>query len=182
MMKTKNSGGNCRDLLSAVIPLRNISLNAEVDKLLSNRAADDLISVLSGSKCSSVIEQKPNVSTTDTTNPVDYIYINSRGGCKKMTNNETCDCNKKMSGGCFTCAKGKKNLNIYYTEIVLVIPKLYRKYKKFNTDNKDNKDNKDKKMKGGESSFMDKISNLSNLSFKYKAFQPLDFNSQIANI
>ena len=176
MTKTKKTGGNCRDLLSAVIPLRNISLNAEVDKLFSNRAADDLISVLSGSKCSSVIEQKPNVSTTDTTNPVDYIYINSRGGCKKMAKSENCDCNKKMNGGCFTCAKGKKNMNIYYTKIVLVMPKLYRKYKKFN------KDNKDKKMKGGESSFMDKISNLSNLSFKYKAFQPLDFNSQIANI
>ena len=176
MTKTKKTGGNCRDLLSAVIPLRNISLNAEVDKLLSNRAADDLISVLSGSKCSSVIEQKPNVSTTDTTNPVDYLYINSRGGCKKMAKSENCDCNKKMSGGCFTCAKGKKNMNIYYTKIVLVMPKLYRKYKKFN------KDNKDKKMKGGESSFMDKISNLSNLSFKYREFQPLDFNSQIANI
>ena len=173
MTKTKKTGGNCRDLLSAVIPLRNISLNAEVDKLFSNRAADDLISVLSGSKCSTVIEQKPNVSTTDTTNPVDYIYINSRGGCKKMTNNETCDCNKKMSGGCFTCAKGKKKMNIYYTEIVLVMPKLYRKYKKFN---------KDKKMRGGESSFMDNISNLSNLSFKYNDFKPLDFNSQIANI
>lgn len=90
-----------------------------------------------------------------------------------MAKNDKCDCNKKMSGGCFTCAKGKKNMNIYYTEIVLVIPKLYRKYKKFN---------KDKKMKGGESSFMDNISNLSNLSFKYKEFQPLDFNSQIANI
>jgi len=176
MTKTKKTGGNCRDLLSAVIPLRNISLNAEVDKLLSNRAADDLISVLSGSKCSSVIEQKPNVSTTDTTNPVDYLYINSRGGCKKMAKSENCDCNKKMSGGCFTCAKGKKTMNIYYTKIVLVMPKLYRKYKKFNTDNKD------KKMKGGESSFMDNISNLSNLSFKYKEFEPLDFNSQIANI
>ena len=173
MTKTKKTGGNCRDLLSAVIPLRNISLNAEVNKLLSNRAADDLISVLSGSKCSSIIEQKPNVSTTDTTNPVDYLYINSRGGCKKMAKNDKCDCKKNMSGGCFTCAKGKKKMNIYYTEIVLVIPKLYRKYKKFN---------KDKKMKGGEPTFMDNISNLSNLSFKYNEFKPLDFNSQIANI
>ena len=131
-MKTKKTGGNCRDLLSAVIPLRNISLNAEVDKLLSNRAADDLISVLSGSKCSSVIEQKPNVSTTDTTNPVDYIYINSRGGYKKMTKinkvNNNCECSNCMKGGCFTCIKGKKKLNVYYTTIIYILPKLYKEY------------------------------------------------------
>lgn len=93
-----------------------------------------------------------------------------------MAKSENCDCNKKMSGGCFTCAKGKKKMNIYYTKIVLVMPELYRKYKKFN------KDIKDKKMRGGEPSFMDNISNLSNLSFKYNEFKPLDFNSQIANI
>ena len=185
MTKTKKTGGNCRDLLSAVIPLRNISLNAEVDKLLSNRAADDLISVLSGSKCSSVIEQKPNVSTTDTTNPVDYLYINSRGGYKKMAKGGGCGdiggscgsgaCNNCMKGGCFTCNKGKRKLNAYYKEIIVIIPVLYAKYKQF--DKK-----KGKKMKGGYGSFMENIMNVSNLSFEYKPFKPVIFSDQLQDI
>ena len=77
-----------------------------------------------------------------------------------------------MKGGCFTCIKGKKNLNVYYTTIIYILPKLYKEYKHHY---------KKKKMKGGYSSFMDNILNVSSLSFKYKEFEPLNFNAQIVD-
>ena len=39
-------------------------------------------------------------------------------------------CNTCMKGGCFTCNKGKRKLNVYYKEIIVIIPVLYAKYKK----------------------------------------------------
>jgi hypothetical protein len=183
-MKLKKKGGNCKDLLSNIIPLKNISINADINTLISNRNADDLISVLSGSKCSTTVQENPNILESDTTTPADYLYINSRGCYKKMSKHqkegdqkcekkgENCGCDKIMNGGCFTCGKSRKKLNGYYNTIVIILPKLYKEYKHYG---------KKEKMKGGYSSFMDNILNVSSLSFKYKAFEPLNFNAQIVD-
>jgi len=180
-MKLKKRGGNCKDLLSNIIPLKNISINADINTLISNRNADDLISVLSGSKCSATVQENPNNLEIDTTTPADYLYINSRGGYKKMSKHQkegyqkyerNCGCDKNMKGGCFTCGKGRKKLNGYYNTIVIILPKLYKEYKHYG---------KKEKMKGGYSSFMDNILNVSSLSFKYKQFEPLNFNAQIVD-
>ena len=175
-MRLKKKGGNCKDLLSNIIPLKNISINADINTLISNRNADDLISVLSGSKCSATVQENPNNLENDTTTPTDYLYIYSRGGYKKMTKGDNSVCNSCMKGGCFTCNKGKKKLNVYYKEIIVIIPVLYAKYKQFD------KKKKGKKMNGGYGSFMENIMNVSNLSFEYKAFEPVDFGNQLQDI
>ncbi len=90
--------------------------------------------------------------------------------CEKK--GENCECSKIMKGGCFTCGKGRKKLNVYYKTIVIILPKLYKEYKHHG---------KKGKMKGGYSSFMDNILNVSGLSFKYKEFEPLNFNAQIVD-
>ena len=176
MKFNKKKGGNCNELLSSIIPLKNISINSDINTLISNRNVDDLISVLSGSKCSETIQENSTNLDIDTTTPADYLYINSRGGNKKMTKinkvNNNYECSNCMKGGCFTCIKGKKKLNVYYTTIIYILPKLYKEYKHHD---------KKKKMKGGYSSLMDNILNVSSLSFKYKEFVPLNFNAQIVD-
>ena len=83
MKFNKKKGGNCNELLSSIIPLKNISINSDINTLISNRNVDDLISVLSGSKCSETIQENSTNLDIDTTTPADYLYINSRGGNKK---------------------------------------------------------------------------------------------------
>lgn len=199
MMRSKKIGGNCNDLLAAIIPLKNIDINADVNRLISSRACDELAANLSNRVNSEVLQDKSRSLETDNTEAVDYLYINSRGGCKKMakggvsSNNGVSSnssvssnngfsggssgsvCNNCMKGGCFTCNKGKRRLNVYYKEIIVIIPVLYAKYKKF--DKK-----KGKKMKGGYGSFMENIMNVSNLSFEYKPFRPVNFNDQLQDI
>jgi hypothetical protein len=189
MMRSKKKGGNCNDLLaaiapckfllSAVIPLKNIDINADVGRLISSRACDELAVNLSNRVNSEVLQDKSRSLATDNTEAVDYLYINSRGGCKKMAKGGNSGgsgaCNSCMKGGCFTCNKGKKKLNVYYKEVIVIIPVLYAKYKQF--DKK-----KGKKMKGGYGSFMENIMNVSNLSFEYKPFKPVDFSDQLQDI
>ena len=192
MMRSKKKGGNCSDLLaaispckfllSAVIPLKNVDINADVGRLISSRACDELAANLSNRVNSEVLQDKSVSLATDNTEAVDYLYINSRGGYKKMAKGGGCGgcggsgaCNTCMKGGCFTCNKGKRKLNAYYKEIIIIIPVLYAKYKQF--DKK-----KGKKMKGGYGSFMENIMNVSNLSFEYKAFEPVDFGNQLQDI
>lgn len=192
MMRSKKKGGNCSDLLaaiapckfllSAVIPLKNVDINADVGRLISSRACDELAANLSNRVNSEVLQDKSISLATDNTEAVDYLYINSRGGYKKMAKgggSGGCGgcgaCNTCMKGGCFTCNKGKRKLNAYYKEIIVIIPVLYAKYKQF--DKK-----KGKKMKGGYGSFMENIMNVSNLSFEYKPFKPVDFGNQLQDI
>jgi hypothetical protein len=192
MMRSKKKGGNCSDLLtaispckfllSAVIPLKNVDINADVGRLISSRACDELAANLSNRVNSEVLQDKSVSLATDNTEAVDYLYINSRGGYKKMAKGGGCGgcggsgaCNTCMKGGCFTCNKGKRKLNAYYKEIIIIIPVLYAKYKQF--DKK-----KGKKMKGGYGSFMENIMNVSNLSFEYKPFKPVIFSDQLQDI
>lgn len=187
MMRSKKKGGNCNDLLAAIIPLKNIDINADVNRLISSRACDELAANLSNRVNSEVLQDKSRSLATDNTEAVDYLYINSRGGCKKMAkSSDICNsgnggdsgngvCNNCMKGGCFTCNKGKRRLNGYYNDIIVIIPVLYAKYKQF--DKK-----KGKKMKGGYGSFMENILNVSNLSFEYKPFIPVNFNNQLLDI
>ena len=178
MVRSKKMGGNCIDLLSAIIPLKNIDINADVNKLISSRACDELVANLSNRANSVVLQDKSSSLGIDKTEPVDYLYINSRGGCKKMAKgkSENIVCNSCMKGGCFTCDKGKKKMNAVYKEVVAVIPALYIKYKEFDKKKKENK------MKGGYGSFMENIMNVSNLSFKYKEFEPINFGNQLQDI
>jgi hypothetical protein len=67
-------------------------------------------------------------------------------------------------------------MNAVYKEVVAVIPALYIKYKEFDKKKKENK------MKGGYGSFMENIMNVSNLSFKYKEFEPINFGNQLQDI
>ena len=190
MMRSKKKGGNCSDLLaaiapckfllSAVIPLKNVDINADVGRLISSRACDELAANLSNRVNSEVLQDKSISLATDNTEAVDYLYINSRGGYKKMAKGGggSCGsgaCNNCMKGGCFTCNKGKRKLNVYYKEIIVIIPVLYAKYKQF--DKK-----KGKKMKGGYGSFMENIMNVTNLSFEYKPFSPVNFSDQLQDI
>ena len=189
MRRSKKKGGNCNDLLaaiapckyllSAVIPLKNVDINADVGRLISSRACDELAVNLSNRVNSEVLQDKSISLATDNTETVDYLYINSRGGCKKMAKGGdrggNSVCNTCMNGGCFACNKGKRKLNVYYKKIIVIIPVLYAKYKKF--DKK-----KGKKMKGGYGSFMENIMNVSNLSFEYKHFEPIHFGNQLQDI
>ena len=190
MMRSKKKGGNCNDLLAAIIPLKNIDINADVNRLISSRACDELAANLSNRVNSEVLQDKSKSLATDNTEAVDYLYFNSRGGYKKMAkggnSSDSSDssnsgggiggvCNTCMKGGCFTCNKGKRKLNAYYKEIIIIIPVLYAKYKQF--DKK-----KGKKMKGGYGSFMENIMNVSNLSFEYKPFKAVDFGNQLQDI
>jgi hypothetical protein len=174
-MRSKKIGGNCNDLLSAIIPLKNIDINADVNKLISSRACDDLVATLSNRANSVVLQDKSSSPELDKVETVDYLYINSRGGYKKMTKGGNSVCNSCMAGGCFTCNKGKKKLNVYYKEIIVIIPVLYAKYKKF--DKK-----KGKKMNGGYGTFMENIMNVSNLNFEYKQYKPINFSEQLMDI
>ena len=176
MMRSKKKGGNCIDLLSAIIPLKNVDINADVNKLISSRACDELVANLSNRANSVVLQDKSSSLGIDKTEPVDYLYINSRGGYKKMAKSEKRVCDSCMKGGCFTCDKGKKKMNAVYKEVVAVIPALYIKYKEFDENKKKNK------MKGGYGSFMENILNVSNLSFKYKEFEPINFGNQLQDI
>jgi hypothetical protein len=159
--------------------LKNIDINTEVNKLISGRACDDLVATLSNRANSVVLQDKSSSQELDNVGDVDYLYINSRGGYKKMAKGgSSCGsgaCNNCMKGGCFTCNKGKRKLNVYYKEIIVIIPVLYAKYKQF--DKK-----KGKKMKGGYGSFMENIMNVSNLSFEYKPFSPVNFSDQLLDI
>lgn len=192
MRRSKKRGGNCNDLLaaiapckyllSAVIPLKNVDINADVGRLISSRACDELAVNLSNRVNSEVLQDKSISIATDNTEAVDYLYINSRGGYKKMAKGGSSSgiggsraCNTCMKGGCFTCNKGKRKLNAYYKEIIIIIPVLYAKYKQF--DKK-----KGKKMKGGYGSFMENIMNVTNLSFEYKPFRPVNFSDQLLDI
>ena len=178
-MRSKKKGGNCNDLLEAIIPLKNIDINSDVGRLISSRACDELAVNLSNRVNYEVLQDKSISLATDNTETVDYLYINSRGGCKKMAKGGdrggNSVCNTCMNGGCFACNKGKRKLNVYYKKIIVIIPVLYAKYKKF--DKK-----KGKKMKGGYGSFMENIMNVTNLSFEYKLFKPVDFSNQLQDI
>ena len=61
----------------------------------------------------------------------------SGGGCGCGMSGGGCGCGIKggkvmsgevMSGGCFTCKKGVKNITLIYSGIHIIIPKLYSKY------------------------------------------------------
>jgi len=81
-----------------------------------------------------------------TSSPVDFLYLSTIRGGRKM--NGGCGCGMKggasdgsesgessesggeYSGGCFTCKKGVKNITHIYSSIHIIIPKLYNKYSK----------------------------------------------------
>ena len=68
----------------------------------------------------------------------------SRGGC-------SCNQNKQLrqSGGCFTCPKGKKKLNMLTNIFAKLIPKLYAQYKKNPSKSPGKVKNNKKVLKGG---------------------------------
>jgi hypothetical protein len=89
--------------------------------------------------------------------PVNFLYLSTIRGGRKMSSSETtekssgsiggssgsiggggcgggCGCgikgggSCKYTGGCFTCKKGVKNITLIYSGIHIIIPKLYSKY------------------------------------------------------
>ena len=80
-----------------------------------------------------------------TSSPVNFLYLSTIRGGRKM--NGGCGCGMKgmggggscgigmsggseseYSGGCFTCKKGAKKITHIYSSIHIIIPKLYSKY------------------------------------------------------
>uniref|UniRef100_A0A6C0LFR5 Uncharacterized protein n=1 Tax=viral metagenome TaxID=1070528 RepID=A0A6C0LFR5_9ZZZZ len=72
---------------------------------------------------------------------VDFLYLSTIRGGRKMSGeiNGGCGCGMKggggdssvsgYTGGCFTCKKGVKNIVHIYSTLHIVIPSLYKKYK-----------------------------------------------------
>ena len=131
-------------------------------------------------------------SNNDNGNAINYLYLNkSIGGRKNNMNN-------KMSGGCFTCAKGKKKIAMFTKTFIIIIPSLYKKYKrndkisfdkyikKIKDDNKYNKSIK----KGGAESESKLVTNenidYTNVSFlnlnKHKEYEFPDFDNQLQDL
>jgi hypothetical protein len=92
-----------------------------------------------------------NARNCSTSSPVDFLYLHTIRGGRKMSSewNGGCGCGMKggsggsgnsgnsgnsgsgngYTGGCFTCPKGVKNIVRIYGTIHVVIPSLYKKYK-----------------------------------------------------
>ena len=89
-----------------------------------------------------------NALNCSTSSPVDFLYLHTIRGGRKMSSewNGGCGCGMKggsggnsgsgnsgsgngYTGGCFTCPKGVKNIVRIYGTIHVVIPSLYKKYK-----------------------------------------------------
>ena len=52
---------------------------------------------------------------------------NIRGGYKKYMGSNN-NMNASLAGGCLTCPKGKKKLKVYFNNLVVLMPKLYKDY------------------------------------------------------
>ena len=86
-----------------------------------------------------------NARNCSTSDPVDFLYLHTIRGGRKMSSgwNGGCGCSGSSgmkggsgngsgngyTGGCFTCPKGVKNIVRIYGTIHVVIPSLYKKYK-----------------------------------------------------
>ncbi len=80
-----------------------------------------------------------NARNCSTSSPVDFLYLHTIRGGRKMNSewNGGCGCGMKggsgegngYTGGCFTCPKGVKNIVRIYGTIHVMIPSLYKKYK-----------------------------------------------------
>lgn len=87
-----------------------------------------------------------NARNCSTSEPVDFLYLHTIRGGRKMSSgwNGGCGCSGSSgssgmkggdgngngyTGGCFTCPKGVKNIVRIYGTIHVVIPSLYKKYK-----------------------------------------------------
>jgi hypothetical protein len=131
----KLKGGNSDDAYDPQI-LQNMQ---------NQRLADDLYNKLNVNcasyKSDEIIDLlQKSCSTTsynDNIEGVNYLYTpNIRGGYKKMasrnnnnrSNNQN-NRNNSLNGGCLTCPKGKKKLEVYFRTLLVMMPKLYKVYK-----------------------------------------------------
>jgi hypothetical protein len=84
-----------------------------------------------------------NAKNCANSSPVDFLYLSTIRGGRKM-NGGGCGCGNAIVGGgggsgdsssvlsiggCFTCKKGVANITHIYNTIHIVIPQLYKKYK-----------------------------------------------------
>jgi len=124
-------------------------------------------------------------------NAVNYLYLqNIRGGkLNKMTQSDIL-----MEGGCYTCPKGKRRLVAFSRTFFVIIPPLYNKFKKgkmqdfqkavkklTKSDEKPKKKSRkvkkrkvSKRKRGGNSI---NFTNVENLDFSYKEYEPPDLSS-----
>jgi hypothetical protein len=103
--------------------------------------------------------QSNSLSTTnniyDTVASVDYgMSLSTKGGSRKNRNNICSECGNRQNGGntcikggCFTCSKGKKKLNMLTNIFSELIPKLYAEYKRKSSKSANKKQKK--VVKGG---------------------------------
>jgi len=170
---------------------RDIEDNLSFNK--SNILVNNLIHHLS--TCAGTNESVTNGcnSNNDNGNAINYLYLNkSIGGRKNNMNN-------KMSGGCFTCAKGKKKIAMFTKTFIIIIPSLYKKYKRKDKIGFDkyikkikgvNKYNKKSIKKGGAESESKMVTNenidYTNLSFlnlnKQKEYEFPNFDNQLQDL
>lgn len=114
-----------------------------------------------------------NSKNCQESSPVDFLYLSTIRGGRKMKKGGGCGCNmsggnkdddddndenddndydvnldneNNMNGGCFTCKKGIRNITHIYSTVHIIIPSLYSKYKKeLSIKEKDKKIKKGKK-------------------------------------
>ena len=85
-----------------------------------------------------------NARNCSTSSPVDFLYLHTIRGGRKMSGaiGGGCGCSGNSggsgmsggsssgyTGGCFTCPKGVKNIVLIYGTFQNTIPALYKKYK-----------------------------------------------------
>jgi hypothetical protein len=104
--------------------------NQRVSQRLSQDADNSIIKSELNIGSEDAISSITNNCNLDSYDSINYFYTFNRGGSSSMKNKEkniNCDCKKK--GGCMTCPKGVKNINVYFQTFHIIIPRLYNKYK-----------------------------------------------------
>lgn len=130
-------------------------------------------------------------------NAVNYLYLQNIRGGKLNKMNEVYNNSTLIEGGCYTCPKGKRRLVAFSRTFVVIIPSLYNKFKNGKMKNFDktvknltksdekpkNKSRKKKKLNVSKSKSKRKrggnsidFTNIGNLDFSYKEYQPPDLS------
>ncbi len=121
---------NAKIELERKIELQNVASRSEIDNKL--RLENRLNDYNDNTKYIEQVVQveKANSCTNDLSDATAYILnLNNIRGGSKMIKGGGCGCSG-MSGGCFTCKKGVKNITLIYKTVHVIIPELYSKYNK----------------------------------------------------
>jgi hypothetical protein len=111
-----------------------VNPRTQVDNRLNEYNAQDSLDYtkfISKELVPDIIKEKELDSSSCSVNSTiaDILNLNTIRGGSKMIKGGGCGCSG-MSGGCFTCKKGVKNITLIYKTVHVIIPELYSKYNK----------------------------------------------------